>query len=398
MTVEEILAALQAIIDEAGDSALTEEQLAEVEGLEAQLNAMQRSDAVRARIRAMHTVRGGVTPVVLGEMPTEEQAAFNRYLRGDQGALDRYRNAQSEGTPSEGGFLVPPTFRDVLIECMHSFGGLATVADSITTTTGAPLMWPTVSDAPGGVPNEAVITPEGAAQASGGADLVFGEDQLGAYTYTTTGQNNDPLRLSRELIQDSAIDVEALVGRKFGERIARRQARDFATGSGVGAPTGILTTTADVELVTSNDINNAANGYEKLLEVEDALDTYYLSNARWVMSRATWTAIRKIKDADGRPLIQANAQAGIGDGIAKTLLGYPVTVDEGFPAAADDRNFLAFGDMREAYVVRHVKDVEILVDPYTRGKYRQVEMTGWARADATIQNRCAYVVLKGKDA
>lgn len=401
MTVEEILAALQAIIDAANGGELTEEQEAEAAQLEAMLARHAAADGLRARQAARTQVRAGLTPVNLEISDPEEMRAFDSYLRGrGPAAMEALaiRNAQSEGTPSEGGFLVPNTFRDKLVECMKSFGGFAQLVEEITTTTGAPLTWPTVSDAPGGVPNEGVITAEGQQQSSGGADLVFGEAQLGAYTYTTTGANNEPLRLSRELIQDSSIDVQSLVERKFGERIARAQAKDWATGSGAGEPLGVLTTTADVELTTTNTLSGATNGYAKLLDVEGALDSFYLPNAKWVMNRKTWTDVRKITDEDGRPLIQANAQSGIGDGINRSLLGYPVEIDEGFPDAADDVNFLAFGDFREGYVIRRVRDVEVLVDPYSRGKYRQVEMSGWARADGTIQNRCAYVVLKGKDA
>lgn len=395
MTVEEILQALQDIIDAAGAEPLAPEALDRYEALEAQLANLRRGEEATARMAARNQVRPGIVPVQIDPANSAEYRALDIYLRtGDPSSI---RNAQSEGVPSEGGYLVPNTFRDKMVECMHSFGGLAPFAEEFSTSTGAPVTWPTVSDAPNGVPNQAVITPEGQQQASAGADLVFGEAQLGAYTYTTTGANNEPLRISRELLQDAAFPVQDLVARKFGERVARKQAVDFATGSGVGEPKGILTGTANVELVTSNDIANAANGYAKLLEIEDALDEAYLANARWGMNRATWSRVRSIVDADGRPLIQASATAGIGGGIDRTLLGFPVTVDYGFPSAADDVNFMVFGDIREAYVIRRVKDIEVIVDPYSRAKYRQVEMSGFARADATVQNRCAYVIVKGKD-
>lgn len=395
MTAEQILAAMEELIAAARaseDGALTEEQAERYEALEAELRQVQRQDQIEKRHAAW--TRPLPTPRTGGREVTPESRAFENYLRS--GDVAEYR-AQSEGVPTEGGYTVPIEFRDKIVECMQSFGGLAEVVETITTSDGRVLEWPTVSDSPSSVPNKGVITAEGAQQASGGADLVFGTNNLGAYKYTTTGASNEPLRLSVELLQDSAIDIQALVSRKFAERIARRQALHWATGTGVTEPLGILVGTANAELVTSNNLSNAANGYAKLLEIEDALDSFYLPNARWVMNRATWTEVRKIVDDVDRPLIMANAQSGIGGKIERTLLGYPVTIDEGFPSAAQNVNFLVFGDVNAGYVIRRVKDVQVLVDPYTRGKYGQVEMTAWARADGTIQDRCAFVIVKGID-
>lgn len=396
LTAEDLMTKLEEIISEAGSEPLSEDAQAEVSELENQLAIIAGSDAIRDRHNARKQVRPGIRPVDMAGASSSELKALDRYLRSGDPSL--IKNALSEGVPSEGGYLVPDEFRDKIVECMHSFGGMMEHAEELTTSTGAPLSWPTVNDAPGDVPNEAVITPEGQQQSSGGADPVFGEASLGAYTYTTTGANNEPVRISRELLQDARIDVQAKISSLFGIRIARKLAKDIATGSGVGEPKGILNGTADVELVTANDMGNAANGYAKLLEIEDSVDSAYLANAKWVMNRTTWTQIRKIVDLDGRPLMLQSAQSGISGRIERQLLGYPVVIDEGFPSPADDVNFMVFGDIREAYVVRHVADLEVLVDPYSRGKYRQVEMSGWARADGTVQNRCAYSIVKGKDA
>lgn len=392
MSIEEILAALAAIIEQAGAEPLTDEQAREYEELETKLRSAQRDAQIRARQTAYQTPVPG-RPVTAtapaGDDPLTR--AFERWVRS--GGKDEVElRAQSEAVPSEGGYLVPTSYRDKLVEAMSAFGGLADVVEVVSTSTGDNLEWPTVSDA-----GTAAITAEGAQMVTG-ADLVFGSANLGAYKYSTVGANSEPLRISVELLQDSRIDVKALVTRKFAERIQRKQAAHWATGSGVSEPLGILTTTADVELVTANTMYDAANGYAKLLEIEDALDSSYLANARWVMNRTVWSQIRRIVDTAGRPLVLENAQSGIGGKVERTLLGYPVVIDEGFPSPADDVNFLVFGDVREGYVIRRVADTTMLVDPYSRGKYGQVEMTGWARADGTIQNRASFVVLKGKDA
>jgi HK97 family phage major capsid protein len=112
-----------------------------------------------------------------------------------------------------------------------SFGGFA--AEVETLDTGTARRWSTraVDD----TANLGGITAESAAITSG-ADLVFGTVTLGAYKYTSAGAgSNLPLRVPVELLQDSAFDVESLVARKLGERIARAQAAHWVTGTGVGS-------------------------------------------------------------------------------------------------------------------------------------------------------------------
>lgn len=398
MTVEEILAAMQAIIDAAGAEPMSEAQAEEYEELERSLRSVRRDAEIRARQEAYVTPNS--TPAVRRSVSSEDAQlrAFDRFIR--TGDASEYR-AHSEAVPSEGGYLVPSVWRDKIVECQKSFGGVAAAAETISTSTGATLEWPTVNDTAdgsySGAKNVGAITAEGS-QFGGGADIEFGIASLGAYKYTSSGAGSAPLRVSVELLQDSSVNVGDLVARKLGERIARKQAAHFATGSGVSEPKGILNGTADAELATANDFANAANGYAKLLEIEDSLDTAYLANASWVMNRTTWTQIRKIVDGIDRPLIMANAEAGIRNGVEKSLLGYPVIIDESFPDPADDVNFLVFGDIRQAYVIRRVSGLTVVVNPYSRAEYGQVEYTAWERADATIQDRCAIAILKGKDA
>jgi len=82
----------------------------------------------------------------------------------------------------------------------------------------------------------------------------------------------------------------------------------------------------------------------------------------------------------------------------QTLLGYPVTIDQGFsnPAATSTTtNFGVFGDLMAGYVVRNVRQVELLVNPYSRMQQRQIEYSSWFRFDALQQDTNAYTALTG---
>ena len=389
MTVEEILAALQALIDAAKEEGrdLTDEEAERYEQLELDLATAQRREDI-ARRHADYTALRPAVHVAAARPDHTLERAFEQYLRTGHHNMDLTElRAQGEGVGSEGGYLVPTTMRDKIVERMVAYGGLAENVETINTSTGGPIEWPTIDD----TANTGAITGEGD-QFAGGADLVFGTASLGAYKYTSNGANNDPLRLSVELAQDSNFDITALISRLLGIRIARAQASDWVVGSGVGEPQGVAgaSITENVDVDTHDTLT-----YVDLIDLETLLDPSYEQNAKWLMSRATWAAVRKIEDDAGRPLIMEQAQAGIGGRAERTLLGYPVIIDQempDFPGAGNEK-FIALGDWREAYVIRRVQSLTVVVNPYSRANFGQVEYVAWERADGVVQNRNAFVLM-----
>lgn len=388
MTLEELLEAMRALIEAAGTEPMAEEDMERYEELERQVAVIQKSDAIQQRQKAYDT------PQIMRRVQTTEkndtiERAFEHYLRTGVPNNDLLElRAQSEGVDSAGGFLVPPEFRQKLVERQVAFGGVAPDCETITTSTGGPLEFPTLDD----TANVGAITAEGA-QFAAGADLVFGSIQLSAYKYTSQGLGTDPLRVSVELLQDSAFDVASLVARKLGERIARAQATDWITGNGVGEPVGLAGAT-----VTANETVDVADviDYDDILDLETLLDPAYEANAKWYMSKASWSAVRAIVDTTGRPLVQELSVSGIGSKPSPSLLGYPVVLDQeilDFGAATGPSINFLLGDMREAYVIRRVSNLTIVVNPYSRANFGQTEYVAWERADGNIQNRNAYVAL-----
>ena len=390
MTVEELIDAMKALVEAATaeDRELTEEEADRYETLEGQLTTARRSQEIQKR-QAAYTAPQVMRRVATTTADDTIGRAFEHYLRTGQANHDLVElRAQGEGVGTEGGFLVPSEFRDKIVDRMVAFGGVAGEVETITTSTGSPLEFPTLDD----TASEGEIIAEGA-QYTGGEDLVFGTKSLGAYKYTSSGASSAPLRVSVELLQDSAFDVAALVARKMGERIARAQAAHWINGTGAGEPQGLLgsTITAD-ETVDVADVID----YDDLLDLETLLDPAYETNAKWIMSKATWSVVRAIVDGNSRPLVMEQAVSGIGAKPSPSLLGYPVVLDQealDFGSATGPSSNIALGDFREAYVIRRVTNLTVVVNPYTRANFGQVEYTAWERADGIVQNRNAYVVL-----
>lgn len=391
MTIEDILEALKGILDAAEGRDLTDEEVERYEKLELELAAKRKTVEIRSRQKAYETpVRDpGVLAVATTTADDTLERAFSHYLRTGQQNADLVQlRAQSEGAPTEGGYLVPDSFRNKLVERMKAFGGIANHAETLNTSDGRPMPWPTIDD----TANVGEIVQEGGTFSTG-ADLVFGEASLGAYRYMAGGGSALPLRVSVELLQDAAFDVEALVSRKLGERIARIQATHLISGNGASQPLGITYGLVGTEV-------SSALSYDDLVDAIHRVDPAYReSGCKWAFNDLALAAVKKIKDSHGDPIwrpMNADMATDTGGG---TLLGYPVVIDQGFSnltlTSGALINWGVFGNIAEGYVVRRVKDFTLVVNPWTRAANGQVEYTAWARMDATRQNTNAYTVLAG---
>lgn len=392
-TTEEILATLQAILDGAEGRDMTEEELARAAELEGELETRKKETELRSRVANYKAPVAAVVAARTKEDDVEERA-FNHFLRTGTPNQDltsvagpEYR-AQSL-TNSAGGYLVPQGFRNKIVERMKAFSGLANHVEVITTDSGNALPWATNDD----TANVGEIVAE-AGSATSGADLVFGQKTLGAYKYMASGAGSAPVRVSWELLQDSAFDIESFLANRLGERIARVQATHFVSGNGTTQPEGIVTGVTGTMLS-----GTAALTYNDLVTFVHTVDPAYRANAKWAFNDASLATIQKLVDNNNRPLL-IGADSGIGGSVGgATLLGYPVVIDQAFSninLTSNTVNWGVFGDLQESYVIRRVKDIVVMVDNITRMANGQVQFLAWARADAKIQNSNAYIAMTGK--
>lgn len=416
-TLEEITHAMTAIVEGAENRSLTDDEVTNYEGLETKLQATRKTDEIRKRNAAYEAPRVHIIPVT----PKGDQAlefAYDAYLRTGQRNMDiagLENRDQSTTTTTSGGYLVPPGYLTRIVNILKNFGGVRRVAEIMPTASGQPIQFPTNDD----TANSAAIATEATAVGSGGADLLFGQVTLGAWEYVSTGASQNPLRIPLSLMQDSAFDIGSYVTQKLAMRVARKQAVDFVQGTGSSQPKGLNYRIPDMNLATGNAfVYSGPSTAPGLLQVVHKLDPDYREGATWLMNDATVALIEGVVDSTGRPLLMPYALSSMGadpgqagaatDGagyrLGQMLLGYPVVIDQAFPVvqnasvappgSAND-GFISFGNHNEAYIIREVLDFTILVNPYTRQTQREVEYVGFARADATIKNSKAHVILAG---
>lgn len=396
MTIAEIIAALNAIIEGASDRELTDEEVQRYEELEGKLEAAKRHEGILQRNRSMNAVGTGLqintNEASGGDAGGDDvlERAFEHYIRtGTENADLLELRAQNEGTASAGGYLVPEGFRNKIVDRMVAFGGLHPEAENIVTETGNTLPWPTIDD----TANSAEIVAEGAAASTAGADLVFGERNLGAYKYESTGAGNAPLKVSWELLQDSAFDIQGMVAKKLGERIARKLAVDLITGTGTGQPQGIVTG-APTAIEMFADVT--APTWAEIVTFLHNLDRAYRVGAKWLMNDSSLALFEGLTDTAGRPLLQPAQDASAASGTGQRLAGYEVVVDDGMPDMGDDTTPIIFGNLSEAYVVRRVKDITVVAFNELYAATGHVGFMGWARFDACVQNPNAIILGEGQ--
>lgn len=381
----------------ADDDADTEDDAAAVEPTA--LSAEQRRALVSARQR--HNAYTRVVPPA-GRPSNGSRTAretemdgFRAYLRtGRENAdLTRY-NAQTTGTGSSGGFTVPEEFQNRIVEVIKSFGGVLADVEYLTTTDGRPLPFPTIDD----TSNTSVIAAENVAPASAGADLVFGEVNLGAYEYNATGASDVPLALPRALVQDSAVNIEDLVARQMGLRLRRKMAVDAINGSASGEPEGL------VDGITGQEVGTTLE-YVDLVNLVMSLDAAYWPGAKFYCNQAALGTIAQIEDTNGNLIFKQAVT--VTDGASTRVFGalaigpvlVPVVPDNDFDdltlTAGAAINWGVFGDIKEGYIWRQVRDIEVLVDPYSANDKRQIKYNAWVRADGAQKNTTAYKVIAG---
>lgn len=440
-STDEVLADMSALLDGAAGRDLTDDEINQWETLDAELKASQLaeararatagdgsdggdgtdggapapqpapSDAVgaaarsraTASIRAQHTAYNRV--VVPAGRPSASQRpqdtidkAFTSYLRtgrpnADMEGLRPPQNAQSTGTGSAGGFLVPEGFLNRIVEVVKTFGGVFNDAEQLATDSGNTLPFPTSDD----TGNQAGVTPEGQTPASGN-DITFGQVQLGAYEYTASGASGNALALPIALTQDSAIDIDAFVARILGRRIARKMANDAVLGSGAGMSQGILANKSDHTTAAAGTLT-----YDNMVDIVTAhVDANYWPGAKWYMNQTSFGTVMKLEDNSDQ-LIFRPGLVMIGEGNTTAVSGQiqvgpilaPVVIDPAFPNLAAGAKWAAFGDINEGYIWRQVRQIEILIDPYSAANKRLINYNAFVRADGRQKNTVAYAVSAG---
>jgi HK97 family phage major capsid protein len=283
------------------------------------------------------------------------------------------------------GFFVPVGFMDRIEEALKYFGpmlqGGQGMPEIMDTATGQPLPFPTDNDT--AVSGELI----GEGQQVTTADVTLGQIILGAYKFSSK-----LVKVSIELLQDSAFDLEAFLIRKFGVRLGRALNTYFTVGAGTTQPNGIVTaSTLGVAAIGSsnNDGTSASTntiGSDDLTNLEHSVDPLYRPGALYMFHDSTLRSIKTVKDKYGRPLWVPGVAVNAPD----TINGYGYRVNNDFSQLQTQSSSpvvvnktVLFGQISK-YVIRRVKEMSVLRLEERYADQGQVAFLAFARYDGNL--------------
>ncbi len=316
----------------AEDDATYASMESDLDSMTNEIRRMERRDAHEAEMNKpvnqpiiSKPERGGMKPEKIGRASDAYAEDFDRHLHG----RPLVHNVLSEGVDADGGFLVPTEFETQLVTELEEENVIRKLAKVITTQHERKIP---VADGH----SVAQWTAENAAYTE--SNPTFRQKQIDAYKLT------DLARVSVELLQDAAFDIEGYLRAEFARAFGIAEEEAFCVGTGTGQPTGIFTENGGEIGVTAAAAN--AITADELISLVYALKSPYRRNAKFLMNDATISAIRKLKDLNGAYLWQPSLQAGQPD----KLLGYDLYTSPYVPTVEAGALTVAFGDFKNYWI------------------------------------------------
>lgn len=386
--------ALMKGLDELDAKIAREERTAQAEQAEEERRSRQRPNGSEGSASGSDEPGGNIeTDAGQDQRQAEYRDAFYAAIRtgGDLSGLEPEQRAllrqgfvesrvQTAGVDAAGGYTVPTQLANRIVETMLDWGPMYDpgVTDEIVTSGGNQFDIPTNDD----TGNSAAALAEGADLTDDGSgDLEFGEKTLGAYVYATPW-----LKISFELLQDSAFDIEAFVGKKIGQRAGRIANNRLTVGTGVGMPTGIVTASALGHTAASA----VALVGDELIDMQHSVNSAYRRSPKcgWMFNDNTLSIVRKMKDGDGNYLWQ---MGDVRIGAPDLILGKGYHVNDDMADIAANARPIIFGDL-SAYLVRKVGNP--LIGTVRERFWPKVGMAGLIRFDGELTDTTAVKHLK----
>lgn len=205
---------------------------------------------------------------------------------------------------------------------------------------------------------------------------------------------------TRHALEDLFFDVEGWLQASAVEQFAIAEGAAFVSGDGTNKPTGFLTGTP---VATADDARAfgtlqyvatgaaaalSSNPFDEMHDLTYTLKSGYRASSRWVMNSLTMAAFAKVKDADGRYLLQASQSMGAPD----MINGYGVTVAEDMPDIGADAFPVAFGDFSRGYLIADRVGMGMIRDNVTKPGY--VKYIMFKRVGGTLKDTNAIKLLK----
>ncbi len=335
-----------------------------VKNLDASIERMQRARDLKLNV---------VSDNKKAELKKEEleERAFENYIRG---TLEE--RADSNMTFTDNGAVIPTTIANKIIKKVHEISPLYNLATKYNVKGKLEIPYYPAGTADIQMAYASEFTE---LESTSGK---FGSISLEGYLAGALA------KVSKSLINNSQFNIVEHVISVMSENIAlwlEGQLINGTTNKVDGMLKGVteVVTTAAASAVTADE----------LIDLQEAVKDVYQNKAVWIMSRATRKAIRKLKDNEGRYILNPDAQSKWG----YTLFGKPVYVSENMADMAAGKTAIVYGDM-SGLAVKMSENMEIEVLREKFATQHAVGVVAWTEFDAKVENAQKLAKLTMKSA
>lgn len=299
-----------------------------------------------------------------------EERAFESYIRG---TLDLETRADVNLTKSDNGAVIPSSIANKIIEKVKEMSPLFAMATHYNV--GGTLTIPSYDE------STQKITMAYATEFTA-IDSTSGKFTSISLTGFLAGARS---LVSKSLVNNSQFDLVPFVVRKMAEAAAYWIENQLINGT-TSKIEGLSKVTASVTAASATAVTA-----DELIDLQETIPDVYQGGCIWVMSKATRTAIRKLKDGQNNYLLNKDATSRWG----YTLFGKDVYISDNMPDMAAGKRAILYLDCTGLAVkLTETPSVEVLREKYA--DQHAIGVICWMELDSKVENAQKIAVLAMK--
>lgn len=349
--------------------AMTEEEAAQFDAAENELRAI---DATIEREERARSAANTLAPTAAEERAAAEENAFVDYVLGRASEL---RAGEQNLTMANNGAIIPTSIADRIVTAVRDRCPILSGATiyRVNGTLKVPV-W-----------GKANTTHDIAV----GYQTEFTELTADSGKFTSvdlSGYLAGALTLIGNSVENNSVfNVTDFIINQMAEEIALFLEKELLNGTS-GKATGALSTPTAVTAASATAITA-----DELIELQAQVKQVYQANACWTMAPETFTSLKKLKDSNGRYLLQDDVTGEF----PYRLLGKPVYLSDNMPKLAAGESAVLYGDYSGLSVnLREDISIQVLREKYAT--QHAIGVVAWFEFDSKVTDNQKLAVLKMK--
>ena len=351
--------------------AMTEEETAQFDAAESEIRAI---DATIEREERTRGVSNLPAPTDAEERAAAEESAFVDYVMG---RVSELRAGEQNLTMANNGAIIPTSIADRIVTAVRDRCPILSGATlyRVTGTLKVPV-W-----------GKANTTHDIAV----GYQTEFTELTADSGKFTSvdlSGYLAGALTLIGNSVENNSVfNVTDFIINQMAEEIALFLEKELLNGTS-GKATGALSTPTVVTAASATAITA-----DELIELQAQVKQVYQANACWTMAPETFTSLKKLKDSNGRYLLQDDVTGEF----PYRLLGKPVYLSDNMPKLAAGASAVLYGDYSGLSVnLREDISIQVLREKYAT--QHAIGVVAWFEFDSKVTDSQKLAVLNMKSA